>query len=137
MLKLWEYLRSWNTLKPKRLHFGPKRMGHRLSRYLISYKWLQNSVMSTSSPNTRPPLQTALRYLILSPSMHPTCIKHPRKANHQGFSHFPITTHETRCSEILNIDLEQCIDNHWTLACASCQYRFLRKGKWGSRQWAE
>ena len=51
LLKLPEYLKSWNTSKTEVLHFGPKIMGHLLPRYSIGYKWLQNSVMNHNWSN--------------------------------------------------------------------------------------
>src|ERR1700677_3017535 len=45
-LELPKYLRSWNTPKTEGSFIGPKIMGHRLPRYSIGYKWLQNSVMN-------------------------------------------------------------------------------------------
>ena len=36
-LELPKYLRSWNTPKTEGLYFGPKRMGHSLSQYVIGY----------------------------------------------------------------------------------------------------
>jgi len=49
--KSWEYLWSWSTSKTEGLYFGPERMSHLLSRYLISYKWLQNSVTNRNWSN--------------------------------------------------------------------------------------
>src|SRR6202050_359471 len=52
-LELPKYLRSWNTPKTEGSFIGPKIMGHGLPRYLIGYKWLQNSVMNRNRSHIR------------------------------------------------------------------------------------